>query len=764
MLPSPTLLIADDDADIRETLRGLFAAEPYRLVFAENGAEALARAADVLPDVILLDVLMPQVDGLEVCRRLRADARQSAVPILLITALDSPSARLAGLEAGADDFISKPFDRIELQARVRAILRLNRYRQLYEERARLEREREQAEALGRENEARFRSVLENSQEAAYRRNLQSDAYDFMSPVIERLTGWTVAEMTEADMTTILGRIHPDDQAVVRQEIERTLAECRAGGRATGVLEYRFRCKDGTYRWLADHLYVLPDAAGQPLYRGGTVRDVTDRKRAEAAWRDSALKLETLFACLPVGVSVLDAERQVVYVNHALENILGLSAEGLRRAEYRRRAYLRPDGTPMPLEEFASARALREQQAVHNVETGVVREDGRVIWTNVSAVPVVFSDWRVIVVTDDITARVSAEQARRQAETTLRASEANLTALIENTDGWIWSIDARYRLVIGNRLFHRNVSALLGRELAPEESVLEPFPPAARDEWQGYYDRALTGECFQIETWIPFSAAARYMEYRFTPITANGAPIGVTGFGRDITARKQTEDALRVYNERLRQATAQLTQVQEAERLAISKELHDQVGQSLTALSINLNLIRRKLGEEAPDVLRERFEAPLSLVEGITDKIRGVMAELHPPVLEDYGLAAALRWYAQRLNQQTGLEVAVQGEAAHPPLPPMVSISLFRIAQEALTNVLKHSGATSATLRVEVSPKEVVLSISDQGRGFQAERPAQAGPAHWGLVTMRERAELIGGRLTLESAPGQGTIVTVRAPR
>jgi DNA-binding response OmpR family regulator len=126
------ILIVDDVAANRETLRELFAAENYRLLEAADGPTALRLAAETPPDVVLLDVMMPDMDGYEVCRRLRANARLAEVPVIMVTAFDDQAARLAGLEAGADDFITKPFNRAELRARVRTITRLNRYRRLTE--------------------------------------------------------------------------------------------------------------------------------------------------------------------------------------------------------------------------------------------------------------------------------------------------------------------------------------------------------------------------------------------------------------------------------------------------------------------------------------------------------------------------------------------------------------------------------------------------------------------------------------------------------
>ena len=131
-----TILIVDDDPDIREILGGAMMGQGFRLVFAENGMIALQKAADYHPDLILLDVMMPVMDGYETCRRLRATPALSDIPILILTAFSDQASRLKGIEAGADDFISKPFDRIEIRARVKTITRLNRYRRLMTERAR----------------------------------------------------------------------------------------------------------------------------------------------------------------------------------------------------------------------------------------------------------------------------------------------------------------------------------------------------------------------------------------------------------------------------------------------------------------------------------------------------------------------------------------------------------------------------------------------------------------------------------------------------
>lgn len=142
--PESRILIVDDEPAGREVLEGLLSTEPYQLTFAGTGSEALAALDNEPPDLVLLDVMMPELDGFEVCRRIRRQDRLRELPIILVTALDDRASRLTGLDAGADDFVSKPFDRLELRARVRTVTRLNRYRSILEERARVAESYEQA--------------------------------------------------------------------------------------------------------------------------------------------------------------------------------------------------------------------------------------------------------------------------------------------------------------------------------------------------------------------------------------------------------------------------------------------------------------------------------------------------------------------------------------------------------------------------------------------------------------------------------------------
>lgn len=217
------------------------------------------------------------------------------------------------------------------------------------------------------------------------------------------------------------------------------------------------------------------------------------------------------------------------------------------------------------------------------------------------------------------------------------------------------------------------------------------------------------------------------------------------------------------NQELRHLTARLAETQEMERKHLARELHDQIGQNLTLLGVNLNIVKLLLTEAAASPVRTRLEDALVLVEQTTERIRDVMSELRPAVLDDYGLNAALHWYARLFSQRTGIPAVVVGAEAQPRLPAAVETALFRITQEALTNVARHAWAQQVTLTLHTEASTVSLRIADDGQGF-VPVPHRTSGTSWGLVNMRERAEAVGGTLEVDSAPGHGTRLTIQIPR
>lgn len=214
-------------------------------------------------------------------------------------------------------------------------------------------------------------------------------------------------------------------------------------------------------------------------------------------------------------------------------------------------------------------------------------------------------------------------------------------------------------------------------------------------------------------------------------------------------------------ERQQALSRQLAQTQETERRNLSRELHDDAGQKLTALSLSLNMIRSQLPADSPASLHTLLNDSQKLIEEVVDRVRDVMGGLRPPVLDDYGLLAAFRWYGEQFSRRTGIEVKVAGDELTPRLPPDVETALFRIGQEALTNVAKHAQARRVMITMELADRKARLVIADDGAGFEvAMLNRHTGRYHWGLAIMRERAEAAGGRMTIDSTPGKGTQIVI----
>jgi PAS domain S-box-containing protein len=225
------------------------------------------------------------------------------------------------------------------------------------------------------------------------------------------------------------------------------------------------------------------------------------------------------------------------------------------------------------------------------------------------------------------------------------------------------------------------------------------------------------------------------------------------------------EAVRQQHEQLRDLTYRLGDVEESERRELARELHDKVGQNLTALGISLNILKAQLSQDEPGQVWSRLDDCLDLIGETTARIRDVMVELRPSVLDDYGLLSALRWYSAQFSSRTGIQVKVEGDEKMERLGISAENALFRIAQEALTNVAKHAEASQATINLGAEDGYACLEIFDNGKGFNKEKTsAKSDVGTWGLLAMHERALRAGGRFRIESHIGKGTRVVVEVDR
>jgi len=244
--------------------------------------------------------------------------------------------------------------------------------------------------------------------------------------------------------------------------------------------------------------------------------------------------------------------------------------------------------------------------------------------------------------------------------------------------------------------------------------------------------------------------------------ADGSLIGVVSCLQDITDRKRAEERLRESDDRLQLLSRRLVESQEMERRNIARELHDEVGQTLTVAEINLQAAMQS-ARASP--LTRRLKESLQAVERVLAQVRDLSLNLRPSMLDDLGLESALRWYTNRQATASGLQAEFHAEPLEDRLDPMIETACFRIAQEALTNVVRHAHARAVNVTLRKDNGRLHLLVRDDGSGFDvAERRRQAAQGNsLGLLSMEERATLVDGRLELKSIPGQGTEILAWFP-
>jgi signal transduction histidine kinase len=233
---------------------------------------------------------------------------------------------------------------------------------------------------------------------------------------------------------------------------------------------------------------------------------------------------------------------------------------------------------------------------------------------------------------------------------------------------------------------------------------------------------------------------------------------------NIQKRRQTEKALTNSQEDLRTLAWRLAEAEETERKMLSRELHDEIGQNLTILGVNLNLLRSLIPKDSVEMIHSRINDSLVIVKQTTERIRNLMSNLRSPVLDDYGLVAAIDLYGKQWSSRTGIDIIVRGPETDTHLLAHMENAIFRIVQESLTNVVKHAKASQVIITFGVTQGKVYLSVEDNGIGYDVSRlTGDKGERGWGLVTMSERALAVGGACRVQSQPGLGTHVLVEVP-
>jgi len=495
-----------------------------------------------------------------------------------------------------------------------------------------------------------------------------------------------------------------------------------------------------------------------------------KHRIETRLRDSEDRYRNLVGNLQTGVLLQDPQGKVLLVNDRAVELLGASREQLvgRNLVAADWNAVHEDGAPLLPGEHPVAQCIATRAPVLDVTMGIFRprtQDRR--WLLVSANPRLNPDGslrEVICTASDITRRKHVELELIAGREALRESVMHTQAILDNVVDAVITINRHGMVESFNRaatsIFGHSAKEVIGHNV----SMLMPDHDRLHHDGylQHYHD---TGETRVIGK--AREMQARRKDGQVFPISLAVSRISylgqVTYIGliRDITERARAAEALEEKSRQLRSLSRRVLEAQETERRRVAHELHDELGQSLTAIKINLQS-RERFKDRSPTELNAEN---LRIVESALQHVRRLAVALRPSVLDDLGLIPALRGIAEQTAARGGFEVHFQPALPGGRLPPEVETACFRIVQEALTNITRHARAHRVDVDLFHDGDALVLGIHDDGCGFEvgAVRERASAGDSIGLLGMKERATLLGGQLDIESIPGMGSTVRMRCP-
>jgi PAS domain S-box-containing protein len=521
---------------------------------------------------------------------------------------------------------------------------------------------------------------------------------------------------------------------------------------------------------------IPDAS-----RSLDPTDVLQRSAAfEKALRESEERFRSAMTNIAEGLVMLDAQGRINYMNPAAETLFGwTSAELLGKDIHEKTHYQYPDGSPYAAKDCPLLQVLTSGAAIREHEDLFIRKDGSFFPVVFSASPVKTESAAggvVICFRDDA--------KRRQTEEALRQSERIYRAIGESIDYGVWICDDQGRNVYASPSFLQ----LIG---LTQEQCSEYGWAHAMDPEEAAATKVAWHQCVREGTSWERESQFRTTDGRWHHILSRGVPIRGSqgkilywaGIHLDIQHRKEAERQLQQSVQtlescvsdrtvelenattKLRELTGRLLQTQDEERRRIARELHDGVGQLVVAMSMNLGKIvseKEALSAQAQQTLEQNQ----ALVEQASREIRTMSHLLHPPLLDEVGLDSAVRWYIDGFSERSKITVETKlASGFEEDLPRDLALSVFRIVQESLTNIHRHSESPTALVQIDRSPREITLVVEDQGKGIPAEIESNISSGQLtgvGLRGMRERVRQFGGQLDVRSN-GNGTRVVAVLP-
>jgi PAS domain S-box-containing protein len=521
-------------------------------------------------------------------------------------------------------------------------------------------------------------------------------------------------------------------------------------------EARVRRADGEYRWMVHREVPLHDEQGNILKWYSSSIDIEDRKRAEDALRQSEDHLRLLIDTIPVMAWSLTPDGIVDFLNQRWLDYAGLSFE----------QYLADPTSPVHPSDFPRAleygRARMAQGEGFDDEVRLRRADGEYRWFLVRTAPL--HDERGNLV-KWFGVSIDIEDSKR-AEDELRLAYQRLSYHVENTPLAVIELDKDLFIKRWSKraeeIFGWNTSEALGKNVYdPDFPIIYTEDIPAVDKINEELTKGIVNRNLSLNRNYTKDGNVIYCEwYNSVLRDEQGNVITILSLVHNVTERKKADETLQQSYEEIRRLTEHLQKIREEERTSIAREIHDELGQQLTAIKMDVAWIDKRTPEETTDIKR-KLKNIIELLDGSNQSIRRILSELRSRILDDNGLVEAIEWLGRLFSEATGIPVKFTTPEKDIKVSEQTATCIFRVCQEAFTNITRYALAKNVSISIKIIEENIILIIEDDGIGFDT--ASVQNKKTFGILGMKERVLSLAGKFELISSPGKGTKITISLP-
>lgn len=583
----------------------------------------------------------------------------------------------------------------------------------------------------------WRCMFENSTLAIAKAELNGRFVE-TNRAYHNLVGYSEEELRKITLSDLV----QEDRRCAHEDY---MTEVRKGLRQDFQIETRYRRKDGELIWVLNTVWCAADNPTSSDFVMSIAEEITGRKSADENQKKQNELLQNIFDHVPLMIAFVSADGHVKLVNRELQQMLGWSNEDLLDENLDIFALCSPDADyRVEVMEFIANGAC--QWSEFKTQT----KDGRIIdaiWAQVK-----LSDGTAIGIGRDITKRKRAEEKLRRSEAYLAAGQR-----LSHTGSWAWNMST------GELFWSQETFRIFGFDPITTSASLEMFLQRIHPEDRprielGIKEAPKEGRDYAADYRIilPDGSIRHIHDVVYIAANESGQIVERYGVIMDMTERKLAEEERERSFDQLRALTARVQSAREEERTWVAREIHDELGQALTAIKIDFS----SWVHELPIELRraDKTDSILNLVDQTIKTVRRISTELRPGIMDDLGLVAAVEWAAKEFEARTRIKCRLKLPEFDTAIDKEHATGIFRIFQETLTNVARHASATCVDVTLAKNAERVMLEVHDNGCGATPER--LSAPLSLGIRGMRERALLLGGDLTIQSSPGEGTTIRV----